>query len=103
VKAGIVLVCRKPRETCTDHYVRLFRIIDEFRLPVTIWDCNPGDEKLDSCQKIDMPPSVTGPKLSTIAVLAALVVLLAGLVVLNGRRIHKPPVPPQNRSFPEAV
>lgn len=65
LKAGIILVCMRPRDPndpndlCTEHYARLFRIIEEYRLPVTIWDCNyPADAALSDCQKIDMPPAV---------------------------------------------
>lgn len=55
-KAGIILVCRKAQDTCTGHYVRLFRIIEEFRLPVTIWNCDVNDDPiLADCQVIDMP------------------------------------------------
>ncbi len=54
-KAGITLVCRKPQDTCTGHYVRLFRIIEHFDLPVTIWDCDERDDaSLADCQVIDM-------------------------------------------------
>lgn len=103
MKAGIVLVCRKPRETCTDHYVRLFRIIEEFRLPITIWDCSPEDETLDSCQKIDMPASASEPKLWTIVVLAGLAALLAGLIWLNGRRPPTPLASPPHHPFPKGA
>ncbi len=55
-KAGIILVCRKALNTCTGHYVRLFRIIEHFELPVTIWDCDlRRDAALADCQAIDMP------------------------------------------------
>jgi hypothetical protein len=55
-KAGIILVCRKAQDTCTGHYVRLFRIIEHFRLQVTIWDCDERDDPtLADCQVIDMP------------------------------------------------
>lgn len=55
-KAGIILVCRKAQDTCSDHYVRLYRVIQEFRLPVTIWDCDHEDDlTLDACQVIDSP------------------------------------------------
>ena len=55
-KAGIILVCRKEQDTCTGHYVRLFRIIEHFQLPVTIWDCNERDDPtLRDCQVIDLP------------------------------------------------
>jgi hypothetical protein len=64
-KAGIVLVCLRPRDAnnpndfCTLWYTRLFRIIEEYRLPVTIWDCNyPTDVALSACQMIDMPATV---------------------------------------------
>jgi hypothetical protein len=103
MKAGIVLVCRRPRDTCTNHYVRLFRIIEEFRLPITIWDCNSSDEKLDNCQKIDMPPLATEPKIWTIAALAGLVTLLAGLVWLNARQPPTPLARPPHHSSPNAA
>ena len=55
-KAGIILVCRKPRDTCTNHAVRAARIVWAFDLPVTIWDCDPVDMSLDACQVvIDTP------------------------------------------------
>jgi hypothetical protein len=60
-KAGIVLVCVLPRETCTDHYVRLFRIVEEYKLPITIWDCDLTDMTLATCQEIDMPRQITLP------------------------------------------
>ena len=55
-KAGIILVCRQAQDTCTGHYVRLFRIIEEYQLPVTIWNCDEVDDRtLADCQVIDMP------------------------------------------------
>jgi len=64
-KAGIILVCTRPRDPsdpddfCTLWYTRLFRIIEEYRLPVTIWDCNyPADAALSDCLMIDTPPAV---------------------------------------------
>jgi len=52
-RAGIILICRHARDTCTDHSVRLFRVVDAFDLPVTVWDCDVTDESLDDCQQID--------------------------------------------------
>jgi hypothetical protein len=42
-RAGIILVCRHAREICTDHTVRLKRVIEAFNLPVTVWDCDRDD------------------------------------------------------------
>jgi hypothetical protein len=62
-KAGIVFVCMRPREEgelCTEHYARLFRIIEEYNLPVTIWDCNWNEHmRLDDCPVRDMPQPIT--------------------------------------------
>jgi hypothetical protein len=58
-KAGVVFVCMRPREEgelCTEHYARFFRIVEEYRLPVTIWDCNWNEHmRLDDCPVRDMP------------------------------------------------
>ena len=51
-KAGIILVCRKSRDTCTNHAVRAARIVWAFDLPVTIWDCHPVDMSLNTCQVV---------------------------------------------------
>ena len=58
-KPGIILVCLREREPenpndfCTEHTLHLRRIVEEHRLPVTIWDCNyPADETLGDCQQI---------------------------------------------------
>jgi hypothetical protein len=51
-RAGIILICRRARDTCTDHSVRLFRVVDAFDLPVTVWDCDVTDESLGDCQRI---------------------------------------------------
>jgi hypothetical protein len=65
-KAGIVFVCMRPQqegELCTEHYARLFRIIEEYRLPVTIWDCNWNEHmRLDDCPVRDMPQPTTGQR-----------------------------------------
>ena len=94
-KAGIVLVCEKPRETCTDHYARLFRIIEDFRLPVTIWDCMPEkDATLDTCLKIDMPPETRmASNYWQLVGLFALTALLFTLIWLNGRMRREMPSP----------
>ena len=53
--AGVNLEAARSR-LCTEHYARLFRIIEEYRLPVTIWDCNwNAHMTLDECPKRDMP------------------------------------------------
>ena len=52
-KAGIILICRHPRETCNEHFARQHRIIQEYNLPVTVWDCDLNDGSLAACQRID--------------------------------------------------
>ena len=58
-KAGIVLVCLRPKEEgelCTEHYAHLRRVIEEYHLPVTIWDCNWNEHMTRSdCPVEDMP------------------------------------------------
>lgn len=57
-KAGIIYACSADRqqETCANHIVRAVRIIEEYRLPLTIWDCNPQeDAKLSDCLRLDYP------------------------------------------------
>jgi hypothetical protein len=50
---GIVLVCRLPRETCTNHVGRIVRIVRVYRLPITIWDCDMDEMRLRECQIIE--------------------------------------------------
>jgi len=53
-RAGIILLCVSSEDTCTDHFVRMFRIIEQYALPVTIWNCNSRtDASLASCQRIE--------------------------------------------------
>lgn len=52
--AGIILVCRSARELCSDYAARFFRILDRYRLPITVWDCATSAESLAECR-------VTGP------------------------------------------
>jgi hypothetical protein len=54
-RAGIILLCTSANEdTCTDHFVRLYRIVEAFKLPVTIWDCNPRtDATLEDCVRVE--------------------------------------------------
>jgi hypothetical protein len=52
-KAGIILICHRHRETCTEHTARLYRVVQDYRLPLTIWDCEVTDLRLDQCQRID--------------------------------------------------
>jgi hypothetical protein len=51
--AGIVLVCRQHRERCTDHSTRLYRVVQDYDLPLTIWDCDVTDAALEKCQRIE--------------------------------------------------
>jgi hypothetical protein len=52
-RAGIILLCVSKQDVCTDHFVRLFRVVESFELPVTIWDCDPRkDLTLEACQRI---------------------------------------------------
>ncbi len=53
-RAGIILLCVSSQDVCTDHFVRLFRVVESFRLPVTIWDCDPRtDMTLETCQRVE--------------------------------------------------
>jgi hypothetical protein len=53
-KAGIILVCREEdNEKCIDYLARLHRIIEEYSLPVTVWDCEEADLSLDACELLD--------------------------------------------------
>ncbi len=52
-KAAIILICRHPRETCNEHFARQHRIIQEYSLPITVWDCDLSDPDLSACQRID--------------------------------------------------
>jgi hypothetical protein len=55
-RAGIIFACHADRrlETCANHVVRPLRIAEEYRLPITIWDCNPAtDATLDDCQRLE--------------------------------------------------
>ncbi|RWK43742.1 hypothetical protein [Mesorhizobium sp.] len=57
-KAGIIFTCSEDRrlETCADQVVRMKRIVEEYHLPLTIWDCNPKEDMaLGDCLKIDYP------------------------------------------------
>lgn len=57
-EAGIILLCVMSEDTCTDHFVRLYRVIEHYELPITIWDCNPRtDATLGDCQAIPPPGS----------------------------------------------
>lgn len=59
-RAGIILLCVSARDTCTDHYVRLFRIVEHFDLPVTIWDCDPRvDLALEDCIRTEGDETVS--------------------------------------------
>ena len=49
-KIGIILICHKQREICTDHTVRLKRVVEGFHLPIRLWDCEARDLSLDQCQ-----------------------------------------------------
>lgn len=57
-RAGIIFACKADRtETCANHIVRPQRIAEAFRIPLTIWDCDPDtDATLDDCQRIDVNP-----------------------------------------------
>ncbi len=64
-KAGVILICLRPgdrddpNEFCTEHYAHLYRIVEEYSLPVTIWDCDyPADATLSDCRKADMPATL---------------------------------------------
>lgn len=59
-RAGVILVCLRersredPNDFCTEHTAHLYRIVEEYLLPLTIWDCNyPVDLTLSDCQKIE--------------------------------------------------
>jgi hypothetical protein len=52
-RAGIILICRRSREACTNHTARLYRVVQDYGLPITIWDCDEGDQSLSRCQRID--------------------------------------------------
>lgn len=71
-KAGIILVCLRPRpreQTCIDHYIRLYRLLEEQKLPVTLWYCSAEENKaLGDCQTVDFPekkPLPINPPLPT--------------------------------------
>jgi hypothetical protein len=49
-KIGIILVCQGVRDTCTDHIVRAKRVLEDFELPVTLWDCEEKDVSRNECQ-----------------------------------------------------
>ncbi|MCP4383776.1 MAG: hypothetical protein GY798_20585 [Hyphomicrobiales bacterium] len=53
-KPGIILVCRRQRDTCLDHIRRVRRVAQAYELPITLWDCDEGDEFLTDCQKQDL-------------------------------------------------
>jgi len=51
---GIIVVCEEEdRDLCTDRSVRLYRIIEEYRLPITVWDCDLSDLTLADCQILE--------------------------------------------------
>jgi hypothetical protein len=52
-RAGIILICRQNRDNCTEHAARLYRVVQDYSLPLTIWDCEATDVGLDACQRID--------------------------------------------------
>lgn len=53
-RAGIILLCVSSQDACTDHLARLFRVVESFRLPVTILDCDPRtDMTLEACQRVE--------------------------------------------------
>lgn len=57
-KAGIIFACSDDRrlETCANHVVRAKRIAEEYRIRITIWDCDPSlDMTLAECQKLEYP------------------------------------------------
>ena len=55
-RAGIIFACGANRslKICTDHIVRVSRIVEEFKIPLTIWFCDPNtDMTLAECQPLD--------------------------------------------------
>ncbi len=54
-KAGIILICHRSRAACTNHSARLYRVVQDYRLPLTIWDCDLTEKTLADCQRIDPP------------------------------------------------
>lgn len=55
LQAGVIFICHRQRDTCTDHTVRFFRIIEEFGLPITVWDCEVTDPGLEACLEFPVP------------------------------------------------
>jgi hypothetical protein len=54
-RPGLILICRKTRDTCTDHIVRAFRVFEHYKIAGTIWDCDQGETSLERCQRIEAP------------------------------------------------
>ncbi|MCA1442677.1 hypothetical protein I6F07_21125 [Ensifer sp. IC4062] len=57
-KPGIIFACTEDRrlEMCANHVVRAKRIAEEYRIPLTIWDCNPDEDMtLGDCLRLDYP------------------------------------------------
>ena len=55
-KPGLILVCDPSLaiDVCTDHVVRPMRIAEEFKIPITIWQCDPRTDKtLLDCQRLE--------------------------------------------------
>jgi hypothetical protein len=50
---GIILICRQHRDNCTEHAARLYRVVQDYDLPLTIWDCDLTDPSLDKCQRME--------------------------------------------------
>lgn len=55
LQAGVIFICHRRRDTCTDHTVRFFRLVEEFRLPITVWDCEVTDVSLSACLEFPAP------------------------------------------------
>lgn len=52
-RPGIIFVCLRKRDTCTDHVVRAFRTFQHYAISATIWDCDPENSTLAACQRIE--------------------------------------------------
>jgi hypothetical protein len=54
-RAGVILVCRRSPEMCSEHAARLFRVIGEYRLPITVWNCELTARALADCRATEPP------------------------------------------------